>query len=525
MQRLQLYALVGGLIAIGLGIFLFKVTALGFPLTPDRDADSWTIETKISFEGRNEPVLLRLALPSSTSGARIVDEDLIASGFGTDIEGAGESRYALFQRRSQTGRAVLFYRASLYQLDVSTRNARSEEAPEAISDYRRRDRIRAIQENATPLLLALQSILQEAFDKSQDEDSFITRLAQLSSDSSDERVESIIDGGPTGLSNMADRMVFLLNAAGTPARVVSGIRLTTENRSVPIDRWMEYWIDDRWVAADPETALPLQASKILPITYGGAPIVDGEGFRRLNVSFAIQRNLETQLSRAMQRGAQDAPFLAAISLLNLPIDMQLVFRVLFLIPIAALLIVLLKQVIGVPAFGTFMPVLIALAFRETQLLTGMLLFGLIVGAGLLLRAYFAQLKLLLVPRLAAILIIVTFLMMAIALMGDAFNVPLGLSISLFPIVILTMTIERMSTTWEEAGAKDAFQKAAGSFLGAALGYFVITNNLIEEMVFVYPELLLIVLAVVILLGRYNGYKLTEYRRFRRLAATSNETVQ
>lgn len=519
MQRFQLLALVAALIGLGFGVFMFKVTALGFPLTPDRDADSWTIEAKVSFEGRDQPVSLHLALPSSSSGVRIVDEDFIASGFGVETEGSGEARYAVFERRSQSGRAVLFYRASLYQLDVSTRSSNVDEAPEAISDYRRRDRRRAIQENATPLLLALDSILTEALELSADEDSFISQLAKLSASMSDERVESIIDGGPPGLSNPADRMVFLLNAAGTPARVVSGIRLTTETRSVPLDRWIEYWIDGRWVAADPASADPLQASRIIPITYGGAPIVDGEGFRRVSVSFAIQRNLETQLSRAMRRGAEDAPLLAAISLLNLPVDMQLVFRVLFLIPVAALLIVILKQLIGMPSFGTFMPVLIALAFRETQLLTGMFLFSLIVGAGLVLRVYFAQLRLLLVPRLAAILIVVTFLMMAIALLGDAFDFPLGLSISLFPIVILTMTIERMSTTWEEAGAKDALQKAGGSFLGAALGYFVITNDLIEEMVFVYPELLLIVLAIVIMLGRYSGYKLTEFRRFRKLATT------
>ena len=62
---------------------------------------------------------------------------------------------------------------------------------------------------------------------------------------------------------------------------------------------------------------------------------------------------------------------------------------------------------------------------------------------------------------------------------------------------------------------------AGARFGAALGYCVITNDFIEEMVFVYPELLLIVLAIVILLGRYNGFKLTEYRRFRKLAATAS----
>jgi len=518
MQRVQFLSIVAALVAIGLSVFLYKVISLDFPLTPDRDADSWTIETKVSFEGRDRPVSLRLALPNSTRGARIVEEDLVASDFGTDFEGTGENRHAVFERRQLSGRAVVFYQAQLYQIDFSRRNGASdEEPPEAISDFRRRDRVRAIRDNPTPLLLAIHDIIVEANDKSADESSFIAQLAELASDNSDDRVEDIVTGGPPGLNNAADRMVFLLNAAGTPARVVSGLRLTTETRSVPLERWIDIWVDEDWVPSDPRTAEPLDKSRIVPLTYGGAPVIDGDGFQRANVSFAIQRNFETALSRAMERGERDAPFVAAMSLLNLPVDLQLVFRVLFLIPVAALLIVILKQVVGIPAFGTFMPVLIALAFRETELITGIILFTLIVGAGLVLRAYFAKLKLLLVPRLAAVLIIVTFLMMAIALIGQNFDIPIGLSISLFPLVILTMTIERMSTVWEEAGPKDTLKKAGGSLLGAAIGYMIITNDFIEEMIFVYPELLLIVLAAVILLGRYNGYKLTEFRRFRKLA--------
>jgi hypothetical protein len=35
--------------------------------------------------------------------------------------------------------------------------------------------------------------------------------------------------------------------------------------------------------------------------------------------------------------------------------------------------------------------------------------------------------------------------------------------------------------------------------------------------FVFPELLLVVLAATLLLGRYSGYRLTELRRFRALS--------
>ena len=317
----------------------------------------------------------------------------------------------------------------------------------------------------------------------------------------------------------------MLNAAGTPARLVQGLTLETETRLAPLDSWVEYWIDNRWVQADPQTARTLEAERVLPVVYDRNPVVDGTGFRSVKVNWALARNFESQLGRAMERSSEFAPWVNATSLLSLPIDLQLVFRVLLLIPLGALIIVLLKQIVGMPAFGTFMPVLIALAFRETQLINGILLFSGIVAVGLVLRAYFNQLHLLLVPRLASVLIIVTFLMMFIALISNATGMQIGLSISLFPLVIITMTIERMSLTWEEDGPSDAIKKALGSLAGAALGYWVITNDHIEHFAFVFPELLLIVLAVVLLLGRYNGYKLTEFVRFKVLAKAPPENPE
>ena len=75
----------------------------------------------------------------------------------------------------------------------------------------------------------------------------------------------------------------------------------------------------------------------------------------------------------------------------------------------------------------------------------------------------------------------------------------------------------MSLTWEEDGPAEALKKAAGSLAGAVPGYWILTNEYIEHVAIVFPELLLIVLAIVLLLGRYTGYKLTEFVRFKVLA--------
>jgi len=207
-------------------------------------------------------------------------------------------------------------------------------------------------------------------------------------------------------------------------------------------------------------------------------------------------------------------------LLGLPVQTQNMYRVLLMVPVGAMIIVLLRNVVGVQTFGTFMPVLIALSFRETELLGGVILFTLIVSLGLAIRFYLEHLKLLLVPRLASVVIVVVMLMLMLSIISHHLGIEHGLAVALFPMVILAMTIERMSIVWEEHGAGDAIRQGVGSMGAAIVGYLLMINPYAEHLIFVFPELLLIILAVTLLLGRYTGYRLSELIRFRALAGRS-----
>ena len=187
-----------------------------------------------------------------------------------------------------------------------------------------------------------------------------------------------------------------------------------------------------------------------------------------------------------------------------------------MIPIGALVMVIMRNIVGVDAFGTFMPVLIALAFRETKLLWGVILFTLLVALGLSIRFLLERLRLLLVPRLSAVLIVVVLLMLFISLTSDRLGLETGLSVALFPMVIIAMTIERMSVVWEERGAADAIRAGLGSLFVAVAAYIFMGLSWLEHLVFTFPELLLVVLAAVVLAGRYTGYRLTELQRFKAL---------
>ncbi len=92
----------------------------------------------------------------------------------------------------------------------------------------------------------------------------------------------------------------------------------------------------------------------------------------------------------------------------------------------------------------------------------------------------------------------------------------GLSVALFPMVIIAMTIERMSVVWEERGAVDAMRAGLGSLIIAIAAYLLMGMAWLEHLIFTFPELLLVVMAMVVLAGRYTGYRLLELSRFKAL---------
>jgi hypothetical protein len=231
---------------------------------------------------------------------------------------------------------------------------------------------------------------------------------------------------------------------------------------------------------------------------------------------SVRKNTDNSLTRAIWKSEKVAKFFHKFSFYNLPIDSQLVYKILLMIPIGGLVIAFMRQIIGLKTFGTFMPVLVALSFKETGLLNGVILFTTVVLIGMMIRSYFHHLQLLLVPRLAGVLTIVVMIISLIGMLAHNFDFNLGLSIALFPIVILTMTIERMTIMWEETGPKEAIYTGFGSLIAAAFGFLFMSDETLKHLIFTFPELLLVNLAICMLLGRYNGYKLTEYYRFRKL---------
>jgi len=204
------------------------------------------------------------------------------------------------------------------------------------------------------------------------------------------------------------------------------------------------------------------------------------------------------------------------SLFRLPEEFQTTFRILMLVPIGALMICLLRNIVGFPTFGIFLPVLMALAFRNTGLAYGLGIFWGVVLIGYVIRRWIDKLRLLLVPRLSVILTLVIVCITIFALIGNKLDLREFMAVGLLPFVILTMTIERFFVIIEEAGVREGLWMAAGSAGVAVITYKILQFEPLQLTFFVYPELLFAVAAIQVLVGRYTGYRLLEIFRFRRL---------
>ncbi len=507
MKDLHVRLLAGILVACALSLVAYKVLVLHLPLTPTPDASVWHVEARISFTARGVPVKVQFFIPSETPNFTLIDEDFVAGSYGLAVDREKGNRKAQWSGRRPLGSQTLYYRILAHQEsedEILSRPALRRPVFPKVPDY---------DDTVGP---AVEALLADVRAQSADTATFAwVLLKKLAAKSADENVAlirshfNISDGQIEGLRK-------LLAGARIPSRVVWGVRLQDGARNLVPEPWLEVYNGSEWLIFNPLNAGRGAPGNTLFWRTGSEPLVSSEGTRAPQVEIASRRSVIDVYTLAEKRADLFDSRIMDFSLLSLPLQTQNVYRVLLAVPVGALVVVLMRNVVGISTFGTFMPILIALAFRETRLLWGIALFVLLISLGLSIRFYFERLKLLLVPRLASVVTVVVLLMAGISVVSNNLGLERGLSVALFPMVIVAMTIERASIVWEENGPQAAFKQGLGTLLTAILGYMVMFNEWLSHLVFVFPELLLGVLAATLLLGRYSGYRLSELHRFRNL---------
>jgi hypothetical protein len=504
MRRLHLYLLASMLALLGAGGIYYKWKVLELPLTPNMEVEVWTVQARVGYTPRRGPNTVNLQIPDATPGFAVIDERFVARNYSKLEERGSDGRLVQWAIRRASGPQALYYRATLTRsgdADFQTGRPQIGDAPEF----------------PEPFATAMHTVLDNVRDSSADIATFARELVRRFNQDPPSEEVALLSQEAQSPEARVHLMAQMLAVRSIPARVVYGIELGDSIPDAEMRAWLQVHNQRRWLTINPRDASEGWPPNLLLWSRSDQPVLLVDDNPRANVKFSVQRNLADAMLMAERKLEAQDKRLLEFSLLSLPLQSQQVYRVLLMIPIGAFIMLLMRNVVGITTFGTFMPVLIAIAFRDTGLVAGLIMFISVVGAGLLVRFYLERLKLLLVPRLTAVLIVVVLLMALFSVVSNRLGIEIGLSIALFPMVIMAMVIERMSIAWEERGPGHAMKEGVGSLLVAVLAYLVMSWPPLVHLVFVFPEVLLLVLAGALMIGRYSGYRLTELYRFRALA--------
>jgi len=510
----RVYLLAGFLVLVAGGVMTAKVIYGGHTVRQEFSRHLWRIHVVMNLAGQGTRAKVRLTLPQDTERQTVYNEHF-----------ENDELVFYVRERPLTGNRMGFWRSEVldgsksiqYTFSVQLRSL-AYEIPQALKLPT--DPLAAYPPELQAWLdpskfiqsrdISIKKHVKNVIGRERKAAAVVRRLydyvrgeVQYRSEKGSKDARETLNKLTADCGGQARLFAALSRAAGIPSRVVGGLVLTVGAKNTT-HVWVENYLGRKWIPFD----VVNDHFAFIPTNYvelyrGDYFLVKHLGLTKFDYFFVI----------GMERlPPVDHPW----SLYVLPIHFQSFIQVLLLIPIGALVVAFFRTVIGVPTFGTFAPVLLALAFRESSFQIGVLVLGVIIFFGSIVRSILDRLKILVVPRLSVIVTLVVAFVLGMVVVAFHMGVQKIFYFSFFPMVIMTWLIERFSVIQIEDGTGEAFKTALGTALVALAAYYLMGRHAVRTYLFAFPELLLVIMGVLLLLGRYTGIRVTELWRFQEL---------
>lgn len=477
----------------------------------------WKLSYSFTFGADNSGAELQIALPFDTPHCELVKEVFTP---GPDLRTRGPLPLSLTRTRVYTVTTRRggkdFQVDATIDLRLSPKAMSGRQPPLESLDADARARFTREEESIPTLSESVRSVIQKAPEDATTRSQTLQWLFEYCTkdiqttkvDATDDPEVALQTGKGSPLAKVR-AFVALCRAMKFPARIVTGFEIEQQRELEP-RLWVEVFLKQSWIPFDPVTGyaryLPMN---YLPVRRGGDSIYRATGAADVQAQYSLTplppsaEFLQSEIKHPLQ----------ILDLTRLPLPMHKVMKVLLLLPLAAFIVAIMRNVVGIRTFGTFSPALLALSFIYADWVTGLLILIIVMTMGLTGRTFLERLHLLMVPRLSIILTIVVLCVVFGVSLLDYSGRTLSSQAVLLPMVILTNLIERFHVSREEDGAIYTFQLAIGTLVVAVLCYLTLRWEDVGQFILIYPEAHFFTIAAFIALGRYAGYRLTELWRF------------
>jgi len=188
-----------------------------------------------------------------------------------------------------------------------------------------------------------------------------------------------------------------------------------------------------------------------------------------------------------------------------------------LLPLMVTLITIARYFVGIQGLGIFTPVMLGVVFLSTGIGPGIFLFLAVLLIEILVIFLLRKIKIHFMAKMALVLLIVCLGFFPLLLLSLKFNPPSLFNSSLIPILILILIGENLAEVQLRKTPKKAIRATVETLILASLAFFVLNSAGLRKMTLLYPEAMIILIAILdIWMGQFTGLRLLEYRRFRKL---------
>lgn len=202
---------------------------------------------------------------------------------------------------------------------------------------------------------------------------------------------------------------------------------------------------------------------------------------------------------------------------------------LLLLPVIATVVAFMRQVVGITTFGIYTPSIITLSFLIIGIQAGLVTLLAAICVGVIAKPLFKKVRMSFIPKMAIVLTVVSFTLLLILISGiyiGIFNAQF-VSIAIFPMLILGTLVEKFVSTKTESGFSSATVLMGETLLVAIIAYFIAGGEinlgfvtfkfeLIKSLMLTYPEIVILLLIIDIMLGKWSGLRVLERVRFREI---------
>ncbi len=525
-HQIQAFALL--LILLCLLLVFYKVIFLDYRLANIIPQVKYDVQIAMEMEGFGDPISIDTFIPSSDDRQVITEEIHNYGSFSFELKDTENGRIANWSSESVEGKQYITYSFTALvkhiRFELADDLVIPEDLPPHLLPYLKSTP--TIQLDDESILQKYEEIVTPGMGLKQTLEAIYEYTASLKpmpfkglTDAS-----TAIKLGEASCNGKSRAFIALARLAGIPSRLVGGLILQNGSKKTS-HQWVEVYINGYWIPFD---ALNRHFAEIpesyLSLYYGDYFLFKHSPNINFKYLFTIKKRLTT--SEDFIAEIKETPFNTyavweAFQKIGIPLSL---LRIIIMIPLGVSMIVIFRNVIGFQTFGTFLPALIATASRGTGFFWGMIGFMIIIMLVSLLHLLLDKWGMLHTPKMSIMLIMVIISMFGLTVIGVKTGLFQLSQVSLFPIAILAITAERFSLITVEEGWPRALKVSLMTAIVIGFAYLAMNSLAMQTLFLAFPELLLILVAFNLWLGKWIGIRVTEYKRFRWLVEDEKKSV-